>query len=560
MKVTHLIHCNIERNGFRSAVVWFAALLLAALPFGVTLIAEGGRASLERVLGRLGADLLVVPEGAETKVETALLMGKPASVWMPAENVSKLAQMPGVAQVSPQLHLATLSGASCCSASEMFILAFDPATDFTLRPWLAQQHVGELRSGEVLGGSQISLPNEKASILIYGTPVRLKGNLARSGTGLDQTLFMTFQMAHEVAAASRTRAERELLVPTNQVSAILVKLQPGVVPKNIVARIAREMPGVTALQSPEMFRGTRHELSGMVSLLFLVIGLVWLLSVAVVGLIFSLTAHERRRELGVLRALGAPRNLIFRLLLAEAAALSLAGAACGIHPLSHPGGLVSRGHCVPGWNAVPHPPPRSDSRNDRGRLIDVPPERRPGGPGTGLESEPHGTGPGHAGIAAMLNLKQVTKIYPLAESHSVTAVRELTLTVKRGEFVVITGRSGSGKTSVLNLMAGLARPIGGVVELDGVDLWTLPERQQAAIRNCRMGFVFQFPSLLPSLTALENVMLPVSFKPIADEEEYDRTSDKAAGVSRSGGQTLLSSAATFGRTTAARGHCTIPDQ
>ena len=330
MNVARLIYRNVTRNKYRSGVVFGCALLLAALPFGVTYITAGGRASLHVVLGRLGADLLIVPEGAEVKVETALLMGRPAAVWMPTENLARIARMPGVAQASPQLHLATLAGASCCSASEMFIVAYDPATDFTLRPWLNQHRGGELGPGEVLGGSQVFVPKERTDILVYGSPVRLKGNLATSGIGLDQTMFMTFETAHDVARMSRTRAERELVLPTNQISAILVKLEPNVVPRNIVARIGREVPGVTALQSPEFFRGTRRELSGLLRIIFLVLAVVWLLSVAVIGLVFSLAAHERRRELGILRALGSPRSLVFRLLLAEAALLALAGAASGI--------------------------------------------------------------------------------------------------------------------------------------------------------------------------------------------------------------------------------------
>ena len=330
MNAARLIYRNLTRNGFRSGVVFCSALLLAALPFSVTFITEGGRASLQVVLGRLGADLLIVPEGAEIKVETALLMGKPAQAWMPREKLAEIARLPGVAQVSPQLHLATLSGAACCSAPEMFIVAYDPATDFTLRAWLDQQSGGALGPGEVLGGSQVMVPNGRANILVYGSPVRLKGNLAPSGTGLDQTLFMTFQTAREIADMSATRAAQELVVPTNQISAILLKLQPGVAPRDMVARIGRKVPGVTALQSPELFRGTRRELTGLLRIIFVVLALVWLLSVAVTGLIFSLAAHERRRELGVLRALGSPRSVVFRLLLAEALVLALAGAASGI--------------------------------------------------------------------------------------------------------------------------------------------------------------------------------------------------------------------------------------
>lgn len=113
----------------------------------------------------------------------------------------------------------------------------------------------------------------------------------------------------------------------------------------------------------------------------------------------------------------------------------------------------------------------------------------------------------------MIHLQQVTKVYPSDGANSVTALRELTFVVQRGDFVVIKGRSGSGKTTALNLMAGLTRPTSGLVELEGVDLWSLPDRQQSAMRNYRMGFVFQFPSLLPSLTVLENVILPTIFGP-----------------------------------------------
>jgi putative ABC transport system ATP-binding protein/lipoprotein-releasing system ATP-binding protein len=87
----------------------------------------------------------------------------------------------------------------------------------------------------------------------------------------------------------------------------------------------------------------------------------------------------------------------------------------------------------------------------------------------------------------------------------------VSLEVGRGEFVIITGRSGSGKTTLLNLAAGLARPTSGQVLLEGIDLWSLSDRQQSLLRNRKLGFVFQFPSLLPSLTAVENVGLPTIF-------------------------------------------------
>jgi ABC-type lipoprotein export system ATPase subunit len=92
-----------------------------------------------------------------------------------------------------------------------------------------------------------------------------------------------------------------------------------------------------------------------------------------------------------------------------------------------------------------------------------------------------------------------------------TALHATDLSVDRGEFLVITGRSGSGKTTLLNVVAGLTRPTAGNVELDGVDVWSLSDVEQSRLRNRTMGFVFQFPSLMPTLTVLRNATLPLAF-------------------------------------------------
>ncbi|HSJ52389.1 MAG TPA: ABC transporter ATP-binding protein [Anaerolineae bacterium] len=111
----------------------------------------------------------------------------------------------------------------------------------------------------------------------------------------------------------------------------------------------------------------------------------------------------------------------------------------------------------------------------------------------------------------MIRLEDVTKVYDLGKGSTVTAVCDVSLEIGAGEFVAIVGRSGSGKTTLLNLAAGLARPTAGRVTLDGVELWALDDRQQSLLRNQNIGFVFQFPSLLPTLTVLENVFLPTGF-------------------------------------------------
>jgi ABC-type lipoprotein export system ATPase subunit len=111
----------------------------------------------------------------------------------------------------------------------------------------------------------------------------------------------------------------------------------------------------------------------------------------------------------------------------------------------------------------------------------------------------------------MISLRGVSKTYAAKRGPAVAAVDDVDLEVNAGEFLVITGRSGSGKTTLLNLIAGLTTPTAGRILLDGVDLWSFSDADRSRLRNERVGFVFQFPSLLPTLTTMENVVLPATF-------------------------------------------------
>ncbi len=95
----------------------------------------------------------------------------------------------------------------------------------------------------------------------------------------------------------------------------------------------------------------------------------------------------------------------------------------------------------------------------------------------------------------------------------VHALRGVSLTVARGEFMGIIGPSGSGKSTLLGLIGGLDTPTSGTVRIDGTDITRMNERELTRIRNEKIGFVFQFFNLIPTLTALENVALPMQFSP-----------------------------------------------
>jgi len=114
-------------------------------------------------------------------------------------------------------------------------------------------------------------------------------------------------------------------------------------------------------------------------------------------------------------------------------------------------------------------------------------------------------------LESILNIRNVSKIYQSA-GRELTVLDQINFTIEAGSTVAITGPSGSGKTTLLGLCAGLDRASNGTVELKGIALEKLNEDERAAVRNQYVGFIFQNFQLLPTLTALENVMVPLELR------------------------------------------------
>ena len=110
----------------------------------------------------------------------------------------------------------------------------------------------------------------------------------------------------------------------------------------------------------------------------------------------------------------------------------------------------------------------------------------------------------------MISLHQVTKTYE-TPAGKFAALKDIDLEIRPGQFVGIVGKSGSGKSTLLNMVAGIDRPSTGSVAVAGTEIQSMSENKLAAWRGRNVGFVFQFFQLLPTLTAAENVMLPMDF-------------------------------------------------
>jgi putative ABC transport system ATP-binding protein len=126
----------------------------------------------------------------------------------------------------------------------------------------------------------------------------------------------------------------------------------------------------------------------------------------------------------------------------------------------------------------------------------------------------------------LITFDNVTKRYDLGNK-ILTSVDRLNLTIGEGDFIIITGRSGSGKTTVLNLAAGLVRPTEGKILIGDIDIGNISDKEISTLRSRTMGFIFQYPSLLPSLNVIENVALPATF---SGNGHYAKATERAAAL------------------------------
>ena len=124
-------------------------------------------------------------------------------------------------------------------------------------------------------------------------------------------------------------------------------------------------------------------------------------------------------------------------------------------------------------------------------------------------------------MGTLIEFREVCKYYQMGDT-TVKAADHITMKIDKGEFVAIVGQSGSGKSTCMNIIGCLDVPTSGTYHLGGVDVSTMDDDQQAEIRNKMLGFIFQQYNLIPKLTVLENVELPLLYAGVGAEERKER--------------------------------------
>jgi putative ABC transport system ATP-binding protein len=133
----------------------------------------------------------------------------------------------------------------------------------------------------------------------------------------------------------------------------------------------------------------------------------------------------------------------------------------------------------------------------------------------------------------MIKIRNLTKTVSSGDE-SLTILDDVSIEIPDGQFVAITGASGSGKSTMLGLIAGLDAPSSGSIEIDGEDVTTMNEDALARLRSEKIGFVFQSFHLIPSLTALENILIPMEIRGLPDAKDRTANLIEAVGLTDRG--------------------------
>jgi putative ABC transport system permease protein len=324
---------NLRRRPFRAVILVACVAAVCGIEVTTSLLQQAGRAGLALGLERLGADLLVVPNALANPGFDPLAASDGPAGYMDAAVEKRVAALPFVDRTSPQLHVKSLVAASCCSVSGVLVIGFDPETDFTVRPWLGDRKRAVIAGDQAVAGPAVPLA-AGASFKLYGRPLEVVATLEPSGSGLDATVFVPLDTVYAMARESVTKAERPLAVGPNQISAVLVRLKPiesgGIAPLRAAVEIEKMVPGTTAILPDDLLSKVHANMTRTLGSVVPAGAVIWPVAVLLCGLTFAMATHERRREIGLLRAMGATRGFIFALIVLEACLVAMAGAALGI--------------------------------------------------------------------------------------------------------------------------------------------------------------------------------------------------------------------------------------
>ena len=339
MHLVTLIRAGLRNRPGRNLATIFCFAFIAANIFSAQYLMAGASGNVDQGISRMGADVMVVPtqyevlfKGKQMGPYTAggIIRIEPSIFRVSNDILDKIGKVPGISNMSPQLFVATHTIPEL-SSSPVDIYGIDPATDFTIQPWLQRPPDRILGPGEVIIGSDIA-GDLSSKISVSGHQYIVAGQLDPTRSAIDHSIFLPMDDAYILATAEEIISPSSSHVDKGSISAVLVKVEPDADPEMVGARIQQpfSLSYISVIGKNFALEPVSREVQGLPNLLNMISVIVILASLPLIALIAAMVTNERQREIGLLRALGAKRKVIFSLVMAESLILSTVGGIIGV--------------------------------------------------------------------------------------------------------------------------------------------------------------------------------------------------------------------------------------
>ena len=319
---------NLSRKAYRTVLTATLIALSSAVLFASLVLSQSLKSGIAGLRSRMGADLLVVPEGYEKGAENILLSGEPNYFYMERKVLDSVRAVEGVENASGQFYLTSLSE-SCCDFP-IQIIGFEPESDFVIQNWAKSRVKTGTNEEFLLSGSNVNIT--KGSVKFFGNEHKISARLSKSGTGMDNVIFCDFASLERIFEDASSRGFGFISDgdTKNKLSTVLVKISTGSSADAVALRIKKVLPGVHVIVGEKFIRNFSEKLSAIFVFLYSISILLFLITIISLALVFSITINERRREFSILRVLGANRSLLCSVLFWEAGILGAGGSILGI--------------------------------------------------------------------------------------------------------------------------------------------------------------------------------------------------------------------------------------
>jgi putative ABC transport system permease protein len=336
---------NLLRRPGRALALSLLAALLSFSALGGTLLVYGLQSGLTNLESKLGADIMVVPYEATTKSSFSdmILQGNPGYFYMSESVTDKINTYDGIGQISTQFYLASTSS-GCCDY-KVQIIGYDPDTDFTITPWLRDNYSGNVGDLEIVVGNELNaFPGD--SLRFFDVTCKVVAKLEETGSYLDTAVYTNMNTIKAMIEGAKNNGMHtfDSVDPDNLVSSVLINVADGYSVDEVLNNINIHTKKAEAVRTQNMLSDVSSGLINISGIITVLLAAVWIISLIVLFIAFSMIANERKKEFAILRGMGASRKELSRIILREAfyvcAAGSLIGAAISSAALSLFGNLI----------------------------------------------------------------------------------------------------------------------------------------------------------------------------------------------------------------------------